>query len=420
MGSRNENSVKNRFFSLLNKFRKKKNVDNDRDSIVAILKNLKDMSPLSISNNMIKKINMTKDRTKRVKHQNSIKKNNIKSEKVEPIQPSLKRKQPSHKLMNQSFDEQSKPQKRTKISEEDRASIHSESLQIGLNDKGKSFQSIATIFNETPKNLKTNTNTNSQCAMTYQETRHSDTCLQETPKNFPQNNQPNQLPFYNQEPPQMPDSYMNFQMPPYPPPAFMASQFPYMFYQMPIMDSINEEMRKAQHPFFKNFAPGNDGDFKNVSQLISSMSLSDEYLMEGQKLLSDLTFKTESLSSMQDRLSFILPHQPHSSNKSNSSMLSRKLLTPSSMLINNNNHNNFRFEEPTFPLKPKKNAERKKTFHPQQKYYYDHENNIESNRNGMERLLKEFSDGMQKNLSTPNELNKLDEGTPIQSLNHLE
>lgn len=420
LGSRNENSVKNRFFSLLNKFRKKKNVDNDRDSIVAILKNLKDLSPQSISNNMIKKINMTKDKTKRIKHQNSIKKNHVKSEKVEPIPSNLKRKQPSHKLVNQSFEEQSKPQKRPKISEEDRASIHSESLHIGLNDKGKSFPSMATIFNETPNNLKTNTN--SQCAMTHQETRHSETCFQETPKNFLPNTQPNQLPFYNQEPPQMPDSYMNFQMPPYPPPpAFMASQFPYMFYQMPMMDSINEEMRKAQHPFFKNFTPGNDGDFKNVSQLISSMSLSDEYLMEGQKLLSDLTFKTESLSSMQDRLSFILPHQQHSSNKSNSSLLSRKLLTPSSMLINNNN---FRFEDPTFNQKPKKNAERKKTFHPQQKYYYDHENNAESNRNGnrngMERLLKEFNDGMQKNLSTPNELNKLDEGTPIQSLNHLE
>ena len=408
--------MKNRFFSLLNKFRKKKNVDNDRDSIVAILKNLKDLSPLSISNNMIKKINMTKERTKRAKHQNSIKKNSIKSEKVEPIQSNLKRKQPSHKLMNQSFDEQSKPQKRTKISEEDRASIHSESLLIGLNDKGKSFPSIATIYNETPKNLKTNTN--SQCAMTHHETRHSDTYFQETPKHFTQNNQPNQFPFYNQEPPQMPESFLNFQMPPYPPPAYMASQFPYMFYPMPIMDSINEEMRKAQHPFFKNFAQGSDGDFKNVSQLISSMSLSDEYLMEGQKLLSDLTFKSESLSSLQDRLSFILP-QPHSSNKSFSSLLSRKLLTPSSMLINNN-HNNFRFEEPNFPLKPKKNPERKKTFHPQQKCYYDIENNTESNRKGMEKILKERGDGMQKNLSNPNELNKLDEGTPIQSLNHLE
>ena len=89
------------------------------------------------------------------------------------------------------------------------------------------------------------------------------------------------------------------------------------------------------------------------------------------------------------------------------------------MLINNNN-NNFRFEEPNFPLKPKKNPERKKTFHPQQKYYYDHENKAEPNRNGMERLLKEFSEGIQKNISTPTELNKLDEGTPIQSLNHLE
>ena len=364
---------------------------------------------------MIKKITMTKDMTKRAKHQNSIKKNNIKSEKSPLL--NLKRKQPSHKLTNQSFDEQSKPQKRAKISEEDRASIHSESLHIGFNDKGKSYQSIATINNETPKNLKTNTN--SQCAMTFQETRHSDTYLQETPQSFPQNNHPNQLPFFNhQEPPQMPESFLNFQMPQYPPPAFMASQFPYMFYQMPIMDSINEEMRKAQHPFFKNFPQGNDGDFRNVSQLISSMSLSDEYIMEGQKMLSDLTFKTESLSSMQDRLSFILP-QPLSSNKSNSSMLSRKLLTPSSMLINNNN-NNFRFEEPTFPLRPKKNPERKKTFHPQQKYYYDHENKAEPNRNGMERLLKEFSEGIQKNISTPTELNKLDEGTPIQSLNHLE
>ena len=89
------------------------------------------------------------------------------------------------------------------------------------------------------------------------------------------------------------------------------------------------------------------------------------------------------------------------------------------MLINNN-HNNFRFEEPNFPLKPKKNPERKKTFHPQQKCYYDIENNTESNRKGMEKILKERGDGMQKNLSNPNELNKLDEGTPIQSLNHLE
>ena len=88
--------------------------------------------------------------------------------------------------------------------------------------------------------------------------------------------------------------------------------FPFFYYQAPLLETINEE-------FLKN--PQND-DLKNISQLVSSLSLSDQYLLEGQNILSELTFKSGSMSSIKDRLSFLIPSQ----NSYNSS----KILSPMS------------------------------------------------------------------------------------------
>lgn len=218
--------------------------------------------------------------------------------------------------------------------------------------------------------------------------------------------------FYNQQMPIQHENFMPFPMPHYPPPPphFMNTQFPFFFYPMPpMMPPINEQMPMNNFSMYKNFNNTNDIDLKNISQLVSSMSLSDEYLLEGQKLLSDLTFNTNSLSSFQDKLSSL--RAPISSNKSNSS-LSKKLISPASMLLNTNTNSNTlkTGDESSFQRKydAKRKFERQKTFH--------HEEPIQrlspfiESKNSMEKFFKDLIEDTEKK----------NNDAPIKSLNHLD
>ena len=191
---------------------------------------------------------------------------------------------------------------------------------------------------------------------------------------------------------------------------------------MPIFDTINEEFNLNPPYMFKNYINNNEFDLKNISQLVSSMSLSDEYLLEGQKLLSELTFKSNSLSSFQDRLSLILPN----SNPSNSS-LSKKMFTPTSMLLKNNiQTNDDKYER-------KKKASRKTYFG---RINEKREQSIEKEHNSIENIVLHdkllfkptnsnydqfLKDG---SIGDPTKLNfsdiKHDDQLSFQTLNHIE
>lgn len=414
MGSRNENSVKNRFFSLLHKFKKKKNVENDQDSILSILKNLKDLNPEAISNKMIKTIQRQTliDKLKKsVESQNkfrfkiepkNLKRPNSMTQKKKKAQIITCNNDKGDSLVERNLSsliiDSPMVQKHIKLEDpiiykeisrkpqKEQSSPESGKIKIEIELKNSTPESILT------KKLSNTHNKTISLENIQKEQIHLNESRYAASQNFfpnnnffpqenifnPPNNYFNQGNFFPQNNyfpmfrpkenlmPQMPqenqmikknsfssrhndilskdtiiirDNLMNavmsenypnnFQIP-YTHPNFLNNQFPFFYYQVPIIDPFNEEFLKNAG-LFKNSMEINEPDLKNISQLVSSLSLTDEYLLEGQKLLSDLTFKSNSPGSFQDRLSNIIPN-------SGKSISSKRLLhhsppPPESLLL---------------------------------------------------------------------------------------
>lgn len=137
---------------------------------------------------------------------------------------------------------------------------------------------------------------------------------------------------------QAPYSAMNSFYHPFYNPNVMTPCFPfynfYNDYQTPLFNGFN--FKNLPNPNLKSQSmnnvhlPQTPEDLRNMSNLLSSLSLSDtdKYLLEGKRILSDLNLTTNSLSSLHDRLSYIIP----SNSISNSSQSHSKFL-----LANNSN-----------------------------------------------------------------------------------
>jgi len=383
LGSRNENSVKNRYFSLLNKFKKKKNVENDRNSITDILKKLKEMSPLSISNNMIKKINMEKKNPTPIKKEKQSKSKPRTSEKKKTCDEYLNLKldnKRSRRKSSLSLDH-CKVKKQLKIEEK---------KEENQNDQISSQTDIPSQYYK--NNFDERNTVAPQPIFNQQETMNTHGL------------------FYNPEA-HLSEPFIKFPIPF--PQSFLTTQYPNPFYHWPM---INDERQRNYIPYFNNFNSNTDSDLKNVSQLISSLSITDEIILEGQKLLSELTFKTNSLSSMRDRLSFIIP-------PSNSS-LSKQFSSHPSMLLYNNNNPNIIYEDNSFQTRAKSKYQRRKNIRyptemSKDSFLEEPEKKLTTpQKNSVDKFFKDFNEENQKIMSHSFDLKQ--DGASFNSLNHLE
>lgn len=264
---RNENSVKNRFFSLLNKFNQKMKVEYDSDSILAILSALRQKTG---SSDILSK---------------------SKSSTMSPLfkaKKKIKKRDQITKKPNKTSKKAPRTKKEFKPKDEDLPAFLLDSQTI---NNEKSIKSRSETAMEEEKNENSMNNSSKLKKKESSQTLFLDNFQQNPPiYPYPINNfyPPFPLNFYNE--------------------SLMNPGFPLYNYHMPIFDAmINENLINNNNMGFNNFNQNGDIDLKSMSQLISSLSLSDEYLLEGKRILSELNLTPNSLSSLQDRLSYIVP-----------------------------------------------------------------------------------------------------------------